>query len=57
MPDGERNLTNIEYDREKVEETVLALLWLTLGADGPAWKSHDCAGSTARARLHLRPEK
>jgi hypothetical protein len=41
MPDGERNLPNIDYDREKVEETVLALLWLTLDGHRRAWKSHD----------------
>ena len=41
MPDRERNLPNIDYDREKVEETVLALLWLTLDGDHRAWKSHD----------------
>ena len=41
MPDRERNLPNIDYDREKVEETVLALLWLTLDGDRRAWKSHD----------------
>jgi hypothetical protein len=59
MPDRERNLPNIDYDREKVEETVLALLWLTLDGHRRAWKSHDwgCAGSAARAGLHLRPEE
>jgi hypothetical protein len=41
MPDGELNLPNIDYDREKVEETVLALLWLTLDGHRRAWKSHD----------------
>jgi len=41
MPDRERNLPNIDYDREKVEETVLALLWRTLDGHGRAWKSHD----------------
>jgi hypothetical protein len=41
MPDAERNLLNIDYDREKVEETVLALLWLTLDGHRRAWKSHD----------------
>ena len=51
MPDRERSLPNIDYDREKVEETVLALLWLTLGADGPAWKSHDWS---VLDRLHER---
>jgi hypothetical protein len=41
MPGGERKLPNIDYDREKVEETVLALLWLTLDGHRRAWKSHD----------------
>ena len=41
MPDAQRNLPNIDYDREKVEETVLALLWLTLDGHRRAWKSHD----------------
>jgi Domain of unknown function (DUF6429) len=41
MPDKERNLPNIDYDREKVEETVLALLWLTEDGHRRAWKSHD----------------
>jgi hypothetical protein len=31
----------MEYDREKVDEMVLALLWLTLAGDGRAWKGHD----------------
>ena len=51
MPDGERNLPNIDYDREKVEETVLALLWLTLDGHRRAWKSHDWA---VLDRLHER---
>jgi hypothetical protein len=51
MPDGERNLPNIDYDREKVEETVLALLWLTLDGHRRAWKSHDCG---VLDRLHER---
>jgi hypothetical protein len=51
MPDAERNLPNIDYDREKVEETVLALLWLTLDGDRRAWKSHDWG---ALDRLHER---
>ena len=41
MANEARNFANIEYDRDKVEEMVLALLWLTLDADGQAWKSHD----------------
>ena len=39
----------MEYDRAKVDEMVLALLWLTLGGDGRAWKSHDW---DAMDRLH-----
>ena len=41
MPDAQRNLPNIDYDREKVEETVMALLWLTLDSHRRASKSHD----------------
>ena len=41
----------MEYDREKVDEMVLALLWLTLGDDGRAWKGHDW---DALERLHER---
>ena len=41
----------MEYDREKVDEMVLALLWLTLGGDGRAWKGHDW---DALERLHER---
>ena len=37
------------YDRAKVDEMVLALLWLTLDRDGRAWKSHDW---DAMDRLH-----
>ena len=31
----------MEYDREKVDEIVLALLWLTLSAENRAWKGFD----------------
>jgi hypothetical protein len=41
MPDAGRDHPDMDYDREKVDETVLALLWLTLDGDGRAWKSHD----------------
>ena len=41
----------MEYDREKVDEMVLALLWLTLSGDGRAWKGHDW---DALERLHER---
>jgi hypothetical protein len=40
MPD-DRDLPDLDYDREKVDETVLALLWLTLHDDRRAWKGHD----------------
>lgn len=41
MPDAERDQPDMDYDREKVDETVLALLWLTLDSHRRAWKSHD----------------
>jgi len=31
----------MEYNQTKVDEMVLALLWLTVDRDGRAWKSHD----------------
>jgi hypothetical protein len=31
----------MEYDQEKVDEMVLALLWLTPAGPRRAWKSHD----------------
>ena len=40
MPDN-RHLPDLDYDRGKVDETVLALLWLTLHDDHRAWKGHD----------------
>jgi hypothetical protein len=30
----------MEYDRDKVDEMVLALLWLTLAGEHRAWKGH-----------------
>lgn len=39
----------MEYDRDKVDEMVLALLWLTPAGDGRAWKGHDW---DALDRLH-----
>lgn len=41
----------MEYDRDKVDEMVLALLWLTPAGDGRAWKGHDWE---AMERLHAR---
>jgi hypothetical protein len=31
----------MDYDRDKVDEVVLALLYLTLHSDGRAWKGFD----------------
>jgi hypothetical protein len=31
----------MEFDKDKVDEMVLALLWLTLTSEGRAWKGHD----------------
>lgn len=31
----------MEYDKDKVDETVLALLYLTLHDGSRAWKEHD----------------
>lgn len=31
----------MDYDKDKVDEMVLALLFLTLHGDGRAWKGHD----------------
>jgi hypothetical protein len=39
----------MEYDRGKVDEMVLALLWLTRAGDCRAWKSLDW---DAMERLH-----
>lgn len=42
----------MEYSNEKVDEAVLALLWLTHYSDGPntrAWKGHEWG---ALERLH-----
>jgi len=41
----------MEYDRDKVDEIVLALLWLTPAGDGRAWKGHDW---DALDRLHAK---
>ncbi len=51
MPHAERDSSVGGYDREKVDEMVLALLWLTVEGDGRAWKSHDW---NALDRLHER---
>jgi len=39
----------MEYDKDKVDEAVLALLFLTLHDEGRAWKGHDW---DALGRLH-----
>ena len=39
----------MEYDRDRVDEVVLALLYLTLHQDGRAWKGFDWE---ALNRLH-----
>ena len=41
----------MEYDNDKIDEMVLALLWLTPAGQGRAWKSHDWE---ALERLHAR---
>ena len=50
MPD-DRDPPQFDYDREKVDETVLALLWLTLHHEYRAWKGHDW---DVLSRLHQR---
>ena len=42
---------SMDYDRDKVDEMVLALLWLTPAGDGRAWKGHDW---DALDRLHAK---
>jgi len=41
----------MDYDEDKVDEMVLALLWLTPAGDGRAWKGHDW---DALDRLHAK---
>lgn len=41
----------MDYDRDKVDEMVLALLWLTQAGDGRAWKGQDWG---AMERLHAK---
>jgi hypothetical protein len=41
----------MDYDQNKVDEMVLALLWLTQCGDGRAWKGHDW---DAMDRLHAK---
>ena len=42
-------LMGMDYDKDKVDDMVLALLFLTLHDDGRAWKGHDW---DAMNRLH-----
>lgn len=39
----------MEIDRDKIDDTILALLYLTLDRDGHAWKGFDWS---AMNRLH-----
>ena len=41
----------VKYDKDKVDEAVLALLYLTLHDGDRAWKGHDWE---AMGRLHLK---
>jgi hypothetical protein len=41
----------VEYDHNKIDEAVLALLWLTQAGNRRAWKSHDW---DALERLHAK---
>ena len=41
----------MDYDKDKVDEVVLALLFLTLHDGGRAWKGHDW---DALERLHAK---
>jgi hypothetical protein len=41
----------MNYDQDKVDEMVLALLWLTNTGEGRAWKGQDW---DAMERLHAR---
>src|SRR5438477_910400 len=45
------NLTRMEYDKDKVDEMVLALLYLTLHDGDRAWKGQDW---DAMERLHAK---
>ena len=47
----------MDYDQDKVDEMVLALLWLTQTGDGRTWKGHDwvaMAGCTPRGTSPIR---
>jgi hypothetical protein len=44
-------VSGLEYDHDKIDEVVLALLWLTQAGNRQAWKSHD---RDALERLHAK---
>ena len=44
----------MKYNEKKVDEVVLALLYLTVGNDHRAWKGHDWG---ALNRLHERADR
>jgi hypothetical protein len=48
---GNDNVVPMEYDKDKVDEVVLALLYLTLHEGDRAWKGHDW---DAMNRLHAK---
>jgi hypothetical protein len=41
----------MDYDHDKIDEMILALLWLTSAGPRRAWKSHDW---DAMERLHAK---
>jgi hypothetical protein len=49
LPNKKDNLLRMDYDKDKVDEMVLALLFLTLHEESRAWKGHDWQ---AMNRLH-----
>jgi hypothetical protein len=55
LPSSTAEAAAMEYDRDKVDEMVLALLWLTAfdedASGARAWKSHDW---DALDRLHAK---
>lgn len=42
-------IEGMDYDKDKVDEMVLALLWLTTNPEGRAWKGYDWEATN---RLH-----
>lgn len=41
MPIVLRDVEGMEFDKDKIDDAVLALLFLTLDRDGRAWKGFD----------------